>query len=135
MILDIIQIGAKLLDKVIPDEKERAKAKLELLQQEQMGELKEMHIAMSAINTEGSSGDKWTSRARPGFLYVIYILILSSIPMGVLHAFNPVMANNVVTGFSGWLAAIPDPLYTLFGAGYLGYATVRTYDKAKARSQ
>lgn len=133
MILDILQIGAKLLDKVIPDEKEREKAKLELLKQQQSGQFREMDVAVSAIIAEAKSNDKWTSRARPSFLYVIYILLLASIPMGVLFAISPEVAANVTTGFKAWLTAIPEPLYTLFGAGYLGYAGVRSYDKGKIK--
>ena len=64
-------------------------------------------------------------------MYVIYILILSSIPMGFLFAFQPEVADAVIQGFTGWLQAIPDSLYTLFGAGYLGYAGARTVDKMK----
>jgi len=33
------------------------------------------------------------------------------------------------------LAAIPDSLYTLFGAGYLGYTGARSFDKIKGVSK
>lgn len=86
---------------------------------------------ISVMVAEASSQDKWTSRARPSFLYVIYILLLTALPMGVLFAINPVMANNITYGFKLWLAAIPESLYALFGVGYLGYAATRSYDKGK----
>lgn len=78
---------------------------------------------------EASSTDKWTSRARPSFMYVIYILILTALPMGIIHAVNPDVAANISKGFGLWLKAIPESLYALFGAGYLGYSVSRSYDK------
>ena len=75
---------------------------------------------ISVVVAESQSQDKWTSRGRPMFLYVIYIMLLSAIPMGVVYAVSPAAAGNVVTGFGAWLKAIPDNLYALFGAGYLG---------------
>jgi len=84
---------------------------------------------MNVVLAEASSQDKWTSRARPAFMYVIYVLILSSIPMGIVYAINPQLSENITTGFQGWLKAIPSDLYMLFGAGYLGYGAFRTVDK------
>jgi len=90
---------------------------------------------MSVVLAEASSTDPWTSRARPMFMYVIYILILSSIPMGIVFSINPGLANNIVAGFGMWLKAIPSDLYALFGAGYLGYGAFRTVDKVKGVSK
>jgi len=86
---------------------------------------------LNVVIAESQSQDKWTSRGRPMFLYVIYIMLLASIPMGVVYALNPVLAGNIVAGFKAWLEAIPDNLYALFGAGYLGYGAFRTVDKVK----
>ena len=33
--------------------------------------------------------------------------------------------------FKDWLNAIPEPIITLFGVGYLGYTGARTVDKVK----
>jgi hypothetical protein len=91
----IIETGMKILDKVIPDPAQKAAAKLQLLQLQQTGELKEMETALSAIIAEAQSADPYTSRARPSFLYVVYILLLSSIPMGILFAYSPETAKDV----------------------------------------
>lgn len=131
--LAILDIGSKILDKVFPDPAQKAEAQAKLLQLQQTGELKEMEVAMSAILAEANSADPWTSRARPSFLYVVYVIILSAIPMGFLHAFSPDIAANVSTGFKEWLAAIPEPMWYLFGSGYLGYSGARSYDKRKAK--
>ncbi|WP_420724038.1 holin family protein [Hwanghaeella sp. LZ110] len=120
-----------LVDSLFTSDEERAAAKLKLMEMEQRGELETMRVQMSAILAEANSKDPWTSRARPAFLYVIYIIILSALPMGILSAFRPDMATEITLGVNAWLSAIPDALWTLFGAGYLGYAGARTVDKLK----
>lgn len=127
----LLDVGSKLIDKFIPDPIEKQKAKAELLRMQQDGELKELEVRMSAILAEARSQDPWTSRARPSFMYVIYLCILAGIPMGFLHAVHPEMAVSVAAGFKAWLNAIPDTLYTLFGVGYVGYSAARTIDKSK----
>jgi hypothetical protein len=105
------------------------KAEITLKAQALEGEIEKARL--SVMVAEASSQDKWTSRARPSFMYVIYIMILASIPMGFVYAYNPVLSANIITGFGTWLKAIPSDLYTLFGAGYLGYTGMRTYEKVK----
>jgi len=122
-----------LVDNLFTSDEQRLEAKRKLIEMEQAGDLEDMRVRLSAILAEANSSDPWTSRARPSFLYVIYTLILFSIPMGFLFAFKPEIADAVIQGFNGWLAAIPDSLYALFGAGYLGYAGARTVDKMKSK--
>ena len=135
LISGIFDIGKKLIDSFFPDKikqaNERAQAELTLMNLAQEGRLKEMAIQLSAIIAEANSPDPWTSRARPSFLYVMYIMILAALPMGVLFAFKPEVATGVTEGLGLWLAAIPGELYALFGAGYLGYTGFRTVEKAK----
>lgn len=130
----VIELGTTIIDKIFPDKDEAQKAKLAILELQQKGELTELNQKYNAIVAEAKSNDPWTSRARPAFLYVIYILLLSAIPFGILYAFNPVVANNITTGIGAWFKAIPDSIYTLFGAGYLGYGGYRSYDKGKILS-
>jgi hypothetical protein len=125
----IVGTIGKVLDRVLPDDKAKAEAQLELAKLQQSGELQELTIRMSAIVEEAKSQDPWTSRARPAFLYVIYVMILFAIPMGVLTIFNPQAATTLIAGFKEWLNAIPNVLYELFGAGYLGYCGARSWDK------
>jgi len=122
---------ASIIDKIIPDKEERARAKLELLQLEGTQELKKLEAQLSAIVAEASSADPWTSRARPSFLYVMYVLILSAIPMGILSAFRPETAQNIARGMNTYLGGLPEPLYLLFGTGYLGYTAARQWGKAR----
>jgi Holin of 3TMs, for gene-transfer release len=122
---------AKLLDKIIPDPAARDLAKLELLKLQGGQELENLKTQMTAIVAEAQSADPWTSRARPSFLYVMYVLLLWSIPMGLIAAVQPQMASAIAAGMTGYLRQIPDPLYALFGTGYLGYTAARQWGKVK----
>lgn len=133
----VFDFGSKLIDKIWPNkveqEAERNKAQLALLQMQQNGEFTELTERMKAIVTEAQSTDPWTSRARPSFMYVMYIMILASIPVGILSVFNPVAATQIAAGMKAWLAAIPSEFVQLFGVGYVGYAAARTVDKLKGK--
>lgn len=122
---------AKLIDKIIPDPDARDRAKLELLKLEGSQEMSAMKAQLEAILVEAQSQDPWTSRARPGFLYVMYALLLWSIPMGLIAAARPEMAQAIARGMNAYLTGIPEPLYALFGTGYLGYTAARTWGKVK----
>lgn len=122
---------AKLIDKIIPDPQARDQAKLELLKLQGSQEMDALRTQLSAILAEAQSADPWTSRARPSFLYVMYVLLLWSIPMGLIAAARPEMAEAIAHGMNAYLAGIPDSLYALFGTGYLGYTAARSWGKAK----
>jgi hypothetical protein len=125
----VLGLGGKLIDKLFTSPEEKAKAQLELIKMQQSGELDSMKIQLSAILAEAQSSDPWTSRARPSFMYVMYLVILAAIPMGIVHAVSPSTAGNIATGFGQWLGAIPEEMWWLFGAGYLGYTGMRTMEK------
>ena len=122
---------ASIIDKVIPDRAARDRAKLELLQLEGTQELAEIQTRMSAIIAEANSRDPWTSRARPSFLYVMYAMLLFAMPMGVLAAFRPQAALDIAAGMNAYLNGLPEPLYALFGTGYLGYTAARQWGKTR----
>lgn len=122
---------ASIIDKVIPDREARAKAKLELVRLEGGHELQAIEARLSAIVAEANSADPWTSRARPSFLYVMYLMMLAALPMGVLSAFSPGMAQDIGSGITAYLRGLPDELYALFGTGYLGYTAARQWGKIK----
>ena len=75
--------------------------------------------------------DPWTRRARPAFLYIMYTLLLWSIPIGLIAAVRPAAAAAIANGMAAYLNALPEPLYALFGTGYLGYTVAREWGKAK----
>jgi Holin of 3TMs, for gene-transfer release len=121
----------KLLDKIIPDPQERERAKLELLQLQGTQDMEALKAQLSAILAEAGSADPWTSRARPSFMYVMYAIILWSIPMGLIAAAAPNTAVMMSSGMTSYLASIPDSLWGLFGTGYLGYTVARQWGKTK----
>ena len=127
----IVDIGKSIIGNLFPDPKERAEAEMKLAVMHQTGELKELETRMSAIVMEAGSSDPWTSRARPSFMYVFYIIVLSSLPLGVLFAVSPETAEQVTVGFKNWLDSIPEQMWDLFLFGYLGYSGARTFEKTK----
>ena len=131
-LIDIL-IGpiASIIDKIIPDKEAQARAKLELIALEGTQEMKMIEAQLQAIVAEANSADPWTSRARPSFLYVMYVLLLAALPMGVLSAFSPVTARDIAAGMNAYLSGLPEPLYALFGTGYLGYTAARQWGKVK----
>ncbi len=127
----LIEPISKIIDKVIPDKEARDRAKLELLKLEGSQEMEQVRVQISAILAEAQSTDPWTSRARPSFLYVMYILLLWSLPMGLIAAIRPEAAQDIASGMNAYLAGIPEPLYALFGTGYLGYTVARQWGKIR----
>ena len=121
----------KLLDKIIPDPQARDRAKMELLQLQGTQDMEAFKAQLSAILAEAGSTDPWTSRARPSFLYVMYTIILWAIPMGLIAAVAPEIAKGIANGMNAYLAGIPEPLWALFGTGYLGYTAARQWGKVK----
>ena len=127
----LLKLGGTLIDKLFPDPEQKARAQIELMKAEREGQLEEAKLQMSAILAEAQSNDPWTSRARPSFMYVMYVLILACIPMGILAAFQPEVAGKIAEGMKTWLNAIPEELWTVFGIGYLGYTGARSFEKFK----
>ena len=122
---------ASIIDKIIPDKAARERAKLELLELQGSQELDAVQARLSAIVAEAGSADPWTSRARPSFLYVMYALLLWALPMGLIAAIRPEAARDIAAGMNAYLSGLPEPLYALFGTGYLGYTAARQWGKIK----
>ena len=120
---------AAIIDKVIPDPAARERAKLELIRLEGSQELEAIQARLAAIVAEANSPDPWTSRARPSFLYIMYVMILWALPMGLIAAFKPATAQDIAAGMNAYLNGFPDSLYALFGTGYLGYTVARQWGK------
>lgn len=120
-----------IVDKIIPDKAARERAKIELIRLEGTHELETVKMQLSALVAEANSPDPWTSRARPSFLYVMYALLLWALPMGLIAAVRPEAARDIAAGMNAYLAGLPEPLYALFGTGYLGYTAARQWGKVK----
>jgi len=87
---------------------------------------------MQVMLAEASSQDKWTSRARPAYMYVFYLIVLV---VGVLAPFVgiffPSQMNIFFANVGAGFRAIPEFAWEVFCAGYLGYAGFRSFDKWK----
>lgn len=119
-----------IIDKIIPDPEARDKAKIELIKLQGNQELQAIETRIAAILAEANAQDPWTSRARPSFLYVMYVMILWAIPMGIIAAIRPETAFAIANGMNAYLSGLPEPLYALFGTGYLGYTVARQWGKS-----
>lgn len=131
-LLGIAKLFAPVIDKLIPDREAASKAKYELAALEQQGELEMVRVSLSAILAEAQSTDKWTSRARPSFMYCFYLFLLThGLALPVLAAFAPIDLHGIYTAMGEGLAAIPDGLWWTFASGYLGYTAARQVGKIK----
>jgi len=86
----------------------------------------------SPSSVPDTQDDPFTRRARPAFLYVMYALLLGAFPMAGIAAVSADTAAAMTRAIAAYLDAIPQPLYALFGTGYLGYAAMREWGKARA---
>jgi hypothetical protein len=130
---DVISAVSKLVDDVVqtafPTPEAKASVEAMAIQAQADALVATTQVQLSAIMAEASSGDKWTSRARPSFFYVFYVLILMAVPMAFVFAFAPDAGERIALGMQQWLAAIPQPMWDLFQAGFLGYTASRGVEK------
>jgi len=80
---DLLKTG---IDKIWPSPTEKATAEATIMQATASAAIDKLRASQAVMLAEAQSQDKWTSRARPSFLYVVYILLLASLPMGLLFA-------------------------------------------------
>jgi hypothetical protein len=74
---------------------------------------------------------RYTALARPTFLYVMYAVILWAIPLGLIAAVSPAAARAMAETMTAYFAGLPEPLYALFAAAYLGYTAARQWGKTR----
>lgn len=75
----------------------------------------EIQTASANIRAEAGSGDKYTSRARPTFLYICEFILLWNYVVVPLFKQQPL--------------ELPEALFWLFGSCMLGYTGARTWEK------
>lgn len=123
-------IVADLAKRLLPNDPDAEnKAKLALLQASDSRALADLQASLSAILAEANSADPWTSRARPTFLYLMYAIVVLAFAGGIVGIWAPDQVGKAAENIGKLLAAIPDSLWWLFGAGYLGYTGARSFDK------
>lgn len=132
-ILPLIDIGAKLLDRLIPDPEQKAQAQLALLKMQQDGELEalraELQLSLSQAQTnttEATSANLFVSGWRPFIGWVCGIGLSIQFIVGPLGTW--------AFEFAGMHIAAPaldvGTLMTLL-FGMLGLGAYRTFEKVK----
>ncbi|TCD04990.1 hypothetical protein EYB45_05540 [Erythrobacteraceae bacterium CFH 75059] len=119
------------IDRVVDSSDARAAAKLALLR---LGDTREFATLARRIANAVSPApgrDPLTNRARPAFLYAMYVILLAALPLAALGALSPAAAEGAVHAATLYLRSLPQELYTLFGTGYLGYTAARQWGKIK----
>jgi hypothetical protein len=66
------------------------------------------------------------------FLYLMYAVIGLCVGGGILGIWWPDSVTVAAQNLTNLLGAIPEDLWWLFGAGYLGYTGARSFDKRTA---
>lgn len=94
---------------------ELAKLQIQLQQQAQEAITQEIEAAGQNIRAEATNGDKYTSRARPTFIYVCNVIICWN------YIVVPLLKEKPVE--------FPEPLFWLFGSVMLGYVGARSWEK------
>ena len=92
-----------------------AKLQMQMQMAAQDAITREVEAAAQTIRAEATNGDKFTSRARPTFLYVCNIIVLCNYLIFPLTGRAPI--------------AFPEPLFWLFGSVMLGYVGARSWEK------
>lgn len=132
VVTGLLGIGGELINRLFPDPEQKAKAQAELLTMQNQGELERLALSYQAITAEASSEDKWTSRARPSFMYCFYFILINlTVLAPLIGVFFPEQMTQFFTNVQLGFDAIPEDLWWLFGAGFLGYTTARTMEKRK----
>lgn len=94
---------------------ELRKMELELKKAEQDAISREIEAASANIRAEAQSGDKYTSRARPSFIYMMLGIMTCN------YIIFPVISRPIIE--------FPEPLFWLFGSVMLGYTGARSWEK------
>ncbi len=94
---------------------ELQKMQLEMEGKAQDALSREIEAASANIRAEATTGDKFTSRARPSFIYIMLAILLANYVVFPLAHMPPLQ--------------FPDALFWLFGSCMLGYTGARTWEK------
>ena len=109
-------------------------AELALKAQELEAQLETTKLSIAVA--EASSQDKWTSRARPSFMYVFYALLITLIIVApIIGVFFPAEMAQFYVNVKAGFEAVPEAMWWTFSAGYLGYAGVRGFEKVRSATK
>lgn len=112
---------AKMQAAIDDNQKEIALAQLTLQSKAEDTIAREVEAASANIRAEAATGDKFTSRARPSFIYVMLAILSAN------YVAFPLLGKAALT--------FPDALFWLFGSCMLGYTGARSWEKYAALGQ
>ena len=125
-ISSVLDIGAKLIDKLIPDPSQKAAAQLELVKLQQSGDLAEM-VAQTDINKiEASSASLFVSGWRPFIGWVCGLALAYSAIVEPIARFVAVMCS-----YTGHFPTIDTTITMQIMFGMLGLGGMRTFEKSR----
>jgi hypothetical protein len=137
-ITSILDIGGKLIDKLLPDPSAKAQAKLALLEMQQKGELAQLAAdtdivkgQLAIAQAEASSKSVFVAGGRP------FIMWVCGCGLAYATILDPLLTwVAVVSGYHGSPLPHVDTgaLYPLLTA-LLGLGAMRSYDKKQALGQ
>ena len=116
-----LSFGFKLIDRFIPDKEKAAKAKLELLEMEQNGELKIIEQQSQIIQSEIKSDSKLAKNWRP-------ILMLSFVAI-IVNNYILAPYIHALTGFAAPELNLPPDMWAVLKLGIGGYVVGRSAEK------
>lgn len=125
-VLSILEIGAKLLDKVIPDKDAREKAQAELIKAAQDQDF-QLALAQIKVNEEEAKSDNiFKSGWRPSIGWTCSVSFM-------LHFVLFPIVDKTMVSLGHQALAIPFDMTTLMTVlgGLLGIGGLRTYEKVK----
>lgn len=132
-LLPFLDIGMQLINKLLPDPEQKAKAQLELMRLQQEGEFKELEAELQILTgqieinkIEAGGDDKFTKRWRPFIGWTC----------GIAFSYHFILQPFLLFVFAIFGKQITPPtfdmetLYTVL-MGLLGLGTLRTAEKIK----
>ena len=125
-VLSILEIGAKLLDKVIPDKDAREKAQAELIKAAQDQDF-QLALAQIKVNEEEAKSENiFKSGWRPSIGWTCSVSFM-------LHFVAFPIVDKIMVSLGHQALAIPFDMTTLMTVlgGLLGIGGLRTYEKVK----
>lgn len=123
-LLEVLGIGSKILDKVIPDPQAKAAAQLKLMELQMSGELAQMSGQMEVNKEEAKSSSIFIAGWRPFVGWVCATAFASNFVVGPLVSFVSAAMGNPVPYPSLELTELMPVLL-----GMLGLGAYRTYEK------
>jgi len=125
MILDaVLGVAEKLIDKLIPDPKQKADAILRLKELEQSGDLAVIAEQMKVNEIEAASPDNFTRRWRPFIGWVCGSALAIQLVVGPLVAYASALAGHPIQP-----PVMQTELLTTLLVGMLGLGGMRTVEK------